>query len=205
MWLPRMRHLCFSLVHDTQSTAKGHRNHWWLTIILFDLFGFPAPPYQAVIPSVIHQKDTIATIRACQGHFQHIGTKMGYLWGLFCRCDKQNKLHAKHSATIFLCAYWFDLSTNGKSKKRTSSEITCNFFQIIKTTIMWVVFNDDKLQSIKRNTTACDKVKYWAYFKASWFKLLLRIQPTLKQIGTPLDSAATAWVRRATSRRARPK
>lgn len=66
---PGWGYLCCSLVRDTQSTAKGHRNHWWLTIVPFDLFRFPALPYQAVIPSVIHQKDTIETIRACQGHF----------------------------------------------------------------------------------------------------------------------------------------
>lgn len=62
-------YLCCSLEHVTQSTAKGHRNHWWLTIISFDLFRFPAPPYQTVVSSVIHQKDTIGTIRLCQGHF----------------------------------------------------------------------------------------------------------------------------------------
>lgn len=118
MRLLRMRHLCCSLVHDTQSAAKGHRNHRWLTIILFDLFRFPAPPYQAVTPSVIHQKDTIATIRACQGHFQHTVTKMGSLWVLFCHCDKQNRLDAEHSATIFQCPYWFDLSTNGKKLQK---------------------------------------------------------------------------------------
>lgn len=117
MWLLRMRHLCCSLVHDTQPTAKGHRNHRWLTIISFDLFRFPAPLYQAVIPSVIHQKDTIATIRACQGHFQHIVNKMGCLWGFFCHCDEQNRLNAKHSTAIFLLSYWFDLSTNGKLQK----------------------------------------------------------------------------------------
>lgn len=128
MWLLRMRHLCCSLVHDTQSTAKGHRNHWWLTIILFDLFRFPAPPYQTVIPSVIHQKDTIATIRVCQGHFQHIETKMGCLCGLFCHCDKQNRLDVKHFATIFLCPfyyhYYYLICLQLENLKRTSSKRT---------------------------------------------------------------------------------
>lgn len=29
----------------------------------------------------------------------------------------KNRTDAKHSATIFLCSYWFDLSTNGKLQK----------------------------------------------------------------------------------------
>jgi len=94
----------------------------------FDLFRFTAPQYQTVIPSVIHQEDTIATIRARQGHFQHTETKMDCLWGLFCHHDKQNKLDAKCSSVIFLCPYLLDLSTNGKLKKNDVKPLAFRFF-----------------------------------------------------------------------------
>lgn len=147
MWLLRMRHLCCSLVHDTQSTAKGHRNHWWLTIISFDLFRFPAPPYQAVTPSVIHQKDTIATIRACQGHFQHTVTKMCCLWGLFSQARCQPLCY--NISMSFLV--WFIYKWKTSKRQLQKGHKACGIqlflaFQFIKNIEYFVGYYDNKLQ-----------------------------------------------------------
>lgn len=49
----------------SQSSVRGRRNGWRLTIISFHLFRFPALPYQPAASSVIRHKHTIATIRGC--------------------------------------------------------------------------------------------------------------------------------------------
>lgn len=150
------------MIHSLLQKGTGITGDW-LSFYLISL-GFPHHRIRLSFPLWSTRKTQLPLLGLAKDISSTLGLKWAVLWGLFCHCDKQNKLHAKHSATIFLCAYWFDLSTNGKTKKRTSSKITWSLWH---SALSNSGFHDDKLQSIKRNTTAGDNLRYRDYFKAS--------------------------------------
>lgn len=218
------------MIHSLLQKGTGITGDW-LSFYLISL-GFPLHRIRLSFPLWSTRKTQLPLLGLAKDISSTQKLKCFFcVCGLFCHCDKQNRLDVKHIATIFLCPYYYYyyhyyylIYLQLENLKRTSSKKTWGLWHssysnssktmnILKVFFMIISYNKSnatQLHVTTFNTGIISRISVFPPFIALWVKIQ-GVDAVISSVHCETDrqtfrfSCDCVWVKRATSRRARPK